>query len=153
MMKMAVEKLAFLRAYPLFEEFTDYDLEALEPLARIKTWNDVEQIFSESDPTDGIYFLRTGKMQIYQAVPDEKDLTMAIVEAGQPLGEIGLADGLPRTASARTLGKASAAFISLADYMKLEKEKPETAIKMMKVILQIMSARLRSFTGRMFSAK
>ena len=151
-MDMGMEKLLFLRSYPLFEEFSDSDIEVLEPLAKIRKWDDVEPLFSENDPTDGIYLLKTGRVQIYQAVPKEKDLTIAMVEAGYPVGEIGLADGLPRTASARTLGKGSAAFIALGDYQRLEKEHPEVAVKIVKVILQVMSARLREFTGRMFSA-
>jgi len=151
MKAMALEKLLFLKSYPLFGEFTDSDLETLEPLAKIKKWDDVEPLFNENDPTDGIYFLRSGRVQIFQAVPKEKDITIAMVEAGSPVGEIGLADGLPRTASARTLGRGSAAFISLADYTRLEADQPGVAVKIVKVILQVMSARLREFTGKMFS--
>ncbi len=60
-----------------------------------------ELIFSQGDPSDFVYVIEAGEVEIYR--PDEHGVerTLAVLRAGDYFGELGPALGLPRNSSAR----------------------------------------------------
>ena len=61
-----------------------------------------ETIFAEDDASDLAYVIRTGRVEILKATP-KGPLLLAVLGAGDVVGEMGLLDERPRSATARAL--------------------------------------------------
>jgi CRP-like cAMP-binding protein len=57
-------------------------------------------IFAQGDPTDGLFFVKKGKVRLSVVSEAGKEATLGILSAGDFFGEAGLADQLIRTSSA-----------------------------------------------------
>lgn len=66
------------------------------------TFGAKEFIFREGDPSDNAYVLQSGRVEILKSA-DHGEIQLAVLEAGATFGEMGLLDGSPRSATARTL--------------------------------------------------
>lgn len=61
-------------------------------------------LFNEGDPPDSIHLVLRGRLAIAIANPiDRRESVVALMEAGDLFGELGLLDGGPRSAMARAL--------------------------------------------------
>ena len=103
--------------------------------------NDV--IFRQGDPADCMYAVRSGAVAVVLDCggPDETKLTE--LRAGQYLGEMGLLDSAPRSATAVSLSDDTVLErIAESDFQAFFDENPELLLSM----LQQMSSRLRRIT-------
>ena len=65
-------------------------------------------LFNEGDPPDALYIVLRGRIAIAIANPlDRRESVVALMEAGDLFGELGLLDGGPRSAMARALEPTS----------------------------------------------
>jgi CRP-like cAMP-binding protein len=62
-----------------------------------------EIIFREGDTSDVAYVIVKGKVEIFRSFPSVPQYQLAVLEAGQMFGEMGVMDHAPRSASARAL--------------------------------------------------
>ena len=62
-----------------------------------------EVIFREGDNSDVAYMIVSGKVEIFREASEKSREQLAILEAGQMFGEMGVLDHAPRSASARAL--------------------------------------------------
>ena len=60
-------------------------------------------IFSEDDDADELFVVRSGRIAIAKRSTDGRESVVALMEAGDLFGEMGLFDGEPRSADARAL--------------------------------------------------
>jgi len=101
---MTADATSLLAATSLF---ADADPEALAPVAaaareRALVRGDV--LFREGDPPDALYVVARGRIAIAMASPvDRRESVVALMEAGDLFGELGLLDDGPRSALARAL--------------------------------------------------
>ena len=103
--------------------------------------NDV--IFRQGDPAGCMYAVRSGAVAVVldYGGPDETKLTE--LRAGQYLGEMGLLDSAPRSATAVSLSDDTVLErIAESDFQAFFDENPELLLSM----LQQMSSRLRRIT-------
>ena len=102
-----------------------------------------EVIFRQGDPADCMYAVRSGAVAVVLDCggPDETKLTE--LRAGQYLGEMGLLDSAPRSATAVSLSDDTVLErIAESDFQAFFDENPELLLSM----LQQMSSRLRRIT-------
>lgn len=102
-----------------------------------------EVIFRQGDPADGMYVVRAGSVGIFldYAGPDERKLTE--LHEGQYLGEMGLLDAAPRSATAVSLSDDTMLdIIAEQDFHVLFEENPTQLL----LLMQQMSNRLRRVT-------
>ena len=103
--------------------------------------NDV--IFRQGDAADCMYAVRTGSVGIYLDFGGPGELKLTELHAGQYLGEMGLLDSAPRSATAVALSDDTALdVITEQGFQAAFDENPEQFINM----LQQMSSRLRRVT-------
>ena len=112
------------------ELFRHLDKEALDDLAsRTKLVSFADgPIVKDADPSDGFYVIRFGAAKVTKASDRaETEVVLAILRQGDSFGEIGLIDGLPRTASVVTMQPTECYFLSRDGFMAALEQHPEIA--------------------------
>ncbi len=81
----------------------DLPSEAIRSLARagsVRDYSRGEVLFAEGDPAGDLYVILSGAVQIHSVTRDGQQTVLALLGAGECLGELSLLDGRPRSASA-----------------------------------------------------
>ena len=101
-------------------------------------------VFREGDQTDGLYLITAGNVRLTATGPNG-EMVIALVHAGEVLGELGVLDGQPRSAQATAAGICTAIFISAEPFLDaLERSNP-LCMRMM----ALLTRRLRYANGRL----
>jgi len=101
-----------LSQFTLLQGFSENDLHALAYAFEEKTLEAGEYLFYENDSSSEVYFIRSGKIEVTRASPHEAtSQVLAVLEAGQEVGELAVVDGSPRSASARVAGETARLFV------------------------------------------
>lgn len=88
---------------PHLAALSEPDIEALVPLARVREFRAGTVLFYEDDITDAVYFLCDGAIEVFKSDSTGKKLPLTILRDSGVLGEMGLLNDTPRTATARAL--------------------------------------------------
>jgi ABC-type lipoprotein export system ATPase subunit len=72
-----------------------------------------EVLFRQGDPSDVVYVVESGEVELYRELADGGEEQLAIIRGGGYFGELGPMMNLPRSASARALTSASLTSYSL----------------------------------------
>ncbi len=97
-----------------------------------------EIIFHEGDPSDYAYIIVSGSIEILEKTPDGQKV-LGVLGRNEIFGEIGLIDGLPRSATARVKQDSLIYILTPEIFASLAQENPETLLP----ILRILTNRLR----------
>ena len=79
------------------------DLSALAAASRLRTFRRGQVVFTRGDPGDTVIVVVSGRVKVVVRSPDGGALTLAIIGPGGVFGEVGVADGGPRSSDAETL--------------------------------------------------
>ena len=90
--------LEALADLPLFSGLSADGLARLERAARDVEVEAGSLLFRQGDPTDGLYVLRSGRLEVVQG-----DVVLTELARGAVVGELGLLTGQPRSASVRAV--------------------------------------------------
>lgn len=90
----------FLKKIPLFSELPQEDLEKLCEMAEEVRLAPGQILFRESAPGDRAYVIQEGQLEILKQSGD-RELLLAVRESGDVIGEMGLIEDMPRTATVR----------------------------------------------------
>jgi len=103
-------------AVPYLTGLSEADIEALAPLARIREFRAGTVLFYEDDITDAVYFLSSGAIEVFKSDNSGKKLPLTILRDNGVLGEMGLINDAPRTATARALTPVRAILFKSAEF-------------------------------------
>lgn len=103
-----------------------------------RTYRDLEVIFREGDSGNEMYFIKSGKVKITKKLQGVI-AKIAVLEAGDFLGEMALWENHPRSATATAIGKVEAIAYEREALAQGIKEDPQVAFEM----LAAMGQRLR----------
>jgi putative ABC transport system ATP-binding protein len=78
-----------------------------------------QYLFRQGDPSDLIYLIQAGEMEILRDMADGRQHRLAVIGEGAYFGELGPMLNLPRTASARALTYAVVTGCSVQQFRKL----------------------------------
>jgi CRP/FNR family cyclic AMP-dependent transcriptional regulator len=98
-----VDAGALLRQSELFGSFPASSLSALVAGSKRVTCARNEDVFAEGDPAADLYVVESGRVSISNRALDGRESMMALMESGDLFGDMGLFDGLGRSARARSL--------------------------------------------------
>ena len=87
---MTAEKLADLRAAPLFAHVDEGQLERLAALATPVELPAEHTVFLQGDSADAFYVLAAGRVKVFKMLRDGRTATVRHVDAGQTFGEAAL---------------------------------------------------------------
>ena len=122
--------------------FAGLDREALAGLAglcRTKELQTGDFLFHRGDRSDGCYIVVDGALKISTETIGGEETLLAMLAAGDIVGEMGLIDGLPRSATATALKPTSLAYLGTHDFTRFAEDNPAVYRHMLKIV----STRLR----------
>lgn len=111
-----------LQKSPLFSALSSKQLNQLIPLFKINQYEANEIIIHENDIPIDLYIIYEGSVEVLKKSADESLLRISILQAGEVIGEMGLIDNSPRSASIRTLTATKLLTVSIADLKALDEE-------------------------------
>jgi CRP-like cAMP-binding protein len=110
-----------------FASFTEAGARALAAYVEEATVNDRTLLFKEEDPTDCLYLVLEGRVELTKRTADGKEVLIETVEAGDYFGEMGILDGSPRSTRAVTRGPVRMAKIPCVPFLRILQEEPARA--------------------------
>ena len=102
-------------------------------------------IFREGDESDAAYLIISGNVQIIKGYDTSNTREIAVVDAGEYVGEMGAIDDQPRSASAVALGSVVCAPVTPEEFLNMLRTHPDEAIDLLKVLFN----RLREASRRL----
>jgi len=112
-----------------------------------KTFKAGELLFAEGDPSDHVVHVETGTVDVLRDVGDET-VVLGTVGGGEFLGEMGVLEAMPRSASARAATEVEAEVLSAEAFFERVSNDPLTA----RELIIRLSARLRDVSDRLIGA-
>lgn len=98
-----------------------------------KTLKKGEIIFHEGNPSDCAYIIGAGSIEILESTPGGQKV-LGILEDNEIFGEMGLIDGLPRSATARALKDSVVYVLTSETFDNLVLNNPESLLPIMKIL-------------------
>ncbi len=111
-----------LQKSPLFSALSSKQLNQLIPLFKINEYEADEIIINENDIPLDLYIIYEGSVEVLKKSTDDSLLRITVLHAGEVIGEMGLIDNSPRSASIRTLTTTQLLTVSIADLKALDEE-------------------------------
>ncbi len=97
-------------------------------------------LFEEGDPPDALYLVESGRIAIAMSSPvDRRESVVALMEAGDLFGELGMLDDGPRSALARALEPSSVLEVPFGPVRDLFEEDP----RLLWNVTRLLATRLR----------
>jgi CRP/FNR family transcriptional regulator, cyclic AMP receptor protein len=108
---MAPDLHGILRGTDLLGSVPTADLEAVAAGSRQRTFRRGQILFIAGDPGDTVIVVISGRVKVVVRSADGGELTLAVIGPGGTFGELGVADGGPRSADAETLEECRLLFV------------------------------------------
>ena len=132
----------FLLASKGFKDLSQTDADALSAVAQEVPVKTNEAIFPEEGPGDAMYIIKSGTVKITKKVKEQEN-TIAVLNPGEFFGEMALLDGLPRSAASKAAADSTVLKITRESYASLRQQHPQTALKIIDILIKVLSNRLR----------
>jgi CRP/FNR family transcriptional regulator, cyclic AMP receptor protein len=97
---MTTDVTGILRTTHLPGSVPAEDLSAAAAASRLRSFRHGQVLFSRSDPGDTVIVVICGRVKVVIRSADGGELTLTIIQPGGVSGELGVADGGPRSADA-----------------------------------------------------
>lgn len=131
-----------LRQVPLFAQVGRDDLAELAERLSSATFPRGTVLFRRGDPGHALFLLESGAVKVSNLSSDGREVVMALLGAGEVLGELALFDSGVRTADATAIEDTSALVVSDDALRPFLEEHPGVAVQ----LLEVLAGRLRETT-------
>jgi CRP/FNR family transcriptional regulator len=119
---MAASPAELLRTAPVFRDLSNDDRHVLARIGQAKMYRKGDIVFREGDDADHLYTVLRGKVKIYKTTPSGKEILLALLGPGAPVGAVAVYHGVPFPASAMAFEDAVLISIPAARYFELLQE-------------------------------
>lgn len=122
---------------------------SLEEIRKLAAYMDVwsapgtVNIINEGEPGDFMTLVIAGSVEVVKKDRWGTTKRIAVVHAGETLGEMSMLDGEPRFASCHTVDAATFAVLHRDSFIRLIKEEPVLGSRILLKLNQLLSQRLR----------
>lgn len=128
-------KVWYLRQNRLFADAADDgSIENIEHIFTMCEYPRKTMIFDQGDPTRLVYLIKRGKVRIARITPDGKEVTVAILGAGDIFGEETLFDSPTRTTVATVIEDALICTAKAEDLFGLLARSPRLALNVAAIL-------------------
>lgn len=132
-----------------FSEFDDDEIEILSRWTKAYAANTGCVVLNEGDKSNCLCIIIKGVINIFKGLPNDEQLKIAEVTAGESIGEMGIIDGEPFSASAIASEDAIVLLITREDFEDIVNQHRELGNKLLWKLAKILTARLRHTTIRL----
>ena len=129
-----------LRSTLLFGELDDDSMQQISASSSERSLRRGDVLFSEDESPDYVYVVVSGRIAIANRSIDGRESVVALMEEGDLFGEMGLFDGIGRSAEARALESSVVVAVPYEPVTALYKHRPEELWN----VVKLLAGRLRS---------
>jgi CRP/FNR family cyclic AMP-dependent transcriptional regulator len=137
--------ISLLRATELFAELDDDALGQVAAASRSRDLRRGDVIFTEGALPEHLYVVEEGRIAIASKSEDGRESVFALMERGELFGEMGLLDGLGRSAEARALEPSQIVEIPYGPVRAAFEARPE----LLWGVVALLAGRLRSMDAQL----
>lgn len=105
-----------------------------------KTYQDGETIFREGETSEAAFLIVSGEVDVVKGFETNHARSIATIGAGEYVGEMGLVDSKPRSATAIAKGATVCEPVTQEQFMELILQNPEEAIGLIKILFERLRA-------------
>ena len=131
--------MATLESIPLFRHLNRAELQALRLITQERRFAAGQEIFREGAPGDGVYFVKSGLVEISAGAENKK--VFSRLGEGEFFGEMAVIELRPRSATASAAQETEVFFLPRGEILSFIERSPAFAF----ALLQQISNRLREF--------
>lgn len=135
-----MQPVALLKQIPLFASLEPADREQLATMLRKRSVGRGAVLFRQGDEGTALYIILRGRIRITIRTKLEDEITLAILNDGEFLGEMALLDGMPRSADATALDETQLYVLSRNDFLSFLTKN----VRAVQTVLHALSLRLRN---------
>jgi CRP-like cAMP-binding protein len=132
-----------LKNVSFFAGLSEQELDSLAQCLARRTFARGVIIFHKDSPGRTLYIIESGKVRIFVLSESGREISVNIYGPGDVFGELALLDGLPRSAGAMVVERATVLTLHRDDFLWHLKKYPQ----MGRSIIEVLSARLRYTTA------
>lgn len=136
----------------LFEEFSLDEIAIMGPHMQVYRAEAGQAIISEGDTHDFLVVLLDGMVDVIKRDREGQAKRIAVVVAGQSLGEMSMIDGEPRFATCVAVEPTTFAELSRSEIQLLLDTQPKLAAKIMLKLIFLLAGRLRQTSVKLVNA-
>lgn len=118
------ESVADLRRAALFGDADDAPLRRLAERAFRRRLRDGQILFTEGEPSDHLFVIRSGRVRIVARSPQGGELVLSVLAPGEVIGELSVIDGGARSATAEALGDVELLAVASSDVLTVLQQDP-----------------------------
>jgi CRP-like cAMP-binding protein len=134
----------FLQKVSLFQDLNSAALSTLAGLLVLKEVAAGAVVFRESDDSDALYVVETGRVVISKHVQDQTDIVLTRFSATDFFGEMGLFDAAPRTATAHAETDSTLWRLDRKAFQQILSDYPEMAARICYRLVIVFIERMRA---------
>lgn len=138
-------------AVPYLTTLSETDIEALAPLARARDFRAGTVLFYEDDATDAVYLLSDGAIEVFKSDNAGRKLPLTILRDSGVLGEMGLLNDTPRTATARALTPVRVIYFESTDFHDALERGSLAVYHLIFAFARVLSQRLAAMDETLFA--
>ncbi len=116
--KEEMDRLVMLKSIPMFKELRIEDLSAILEIITYDTFTEDEVIMAKGESDQAFYIILEGSVGIYLNL---EEAPIATVDAGEMIGELGVINNDPRTATVKAQEMVRVAVINGVEFIRLMK--------------------------------
>ena len=135
----AMSPAKFRHKVPLFFGFAPSEFESLEKCLSRRRYPGGQALFHMGDEGGSLHFIERGRVKITIPSSSGEELILAILGAGDLLGELSLFDGKPRSATVQALEETETLCLRREDLLSLMRNRFDVVEK----ILAVLAHRIR----------
>ncbi|MCX8057699.1 MAG: cyclic nucleotide-binding domain-containing protein [Ignavibacteria bacterium] len=136
--------LDLLRNFPAFAELKRKELKMIRKLVQVREYLPNEIIFYEGDPGVSMFIIESGKVEIYHTFKSGIKQELALLFAGDFMGEFSVIVEGNRMATARALTETRLLIIFRPDLLELIQREPSLGVKILLGFSKIFVDKLRN---------
>ena len=143
--------IEIIKKSSFFENFSDEEIDILARWFRAYSADTGCVVLNEGDNSNCLCIITKGTINIFKGLPNDEQLKIAEVQSGESIGEMGIIDGEPFSASAIASQDSIVLLITREDFEDIVKQHNEIGNKLLWILSKILTARLRQTTERLAS--
>jgi CRP/FNR family transcriptional regulator len=127
-------KVWYLRQNRLFEQAGEDAIAGGDQIFKTSVYPKRSMVFDQGDPTRVVFLVKRGKVRITRLTADGKEVTVAVLGAGDMFGEETLFDAQPRTTHAVCIEESLLCTAKADDLFALLSRNPTLALNVAKIL-------------------
>ena len=139
------ERVRLLSLVDVFEPLSAEEIEEIQ-------WQNLntvvapgEVFYTPMDLCETLFVLQSGRVRIYRALPEGRELTLAIIDSGTVFGEMALTGQRLRASYAQAMEESEISTMCRADVERMVMDKPAVGLQ----LIHLLSERLAVYEARM----